>query len=215
MSDPDLSPQEEEVRRLLASARHDEPMPDDVAARLDRVLTDLRAEGTPRPPADLAAARARRRRLTTTLVAAAALVVAGVGVSRLDLTSDSMDAGSSDSAGSSVSDSQREDGPTPEDPGAAELSLPTATVTLSADGFDREVRQLLKRAGKASTEDRALAGGVPACPAPSGGGTALPAEYDGAPAVLVVRRPAGGVRVVDLYVCGETTPARSVRLPVG
>ena len=36
--------QEEEVRRLLAEARHTEPMPPDVVARLDRVLDDLADE---------------------------------------------------------------------------------------------------------------------------------------------------------------------------
>ena len=41
MSDPELTPTEEQVRRLLADARHTEPMPDDVAARLDGVLADL------------------------------------------------------------------------------------------------------------------------------------------------------------------------------
>ena len=36
LSDPELTPaQERRVRRLLADARHDEPVPDDVAARLD------------------------------------------------------------------------------------------------------------------------------------------------------------------------------------
>ena len=53
MSDPDLTPAEEQVRRLLADARHDEPMPDDVAERLDRVLADLHDEAphaVPHPP---------------------------------------------------------------------------------------------------------------------------------------------------------------------
>ena len=42
---PELTPeQESEVRRLLAEARHDEPVPADVAARLDDVLADLTRE---------------------------------------------------------------------------------------------------------------------------------------------------------------------------
>lgn len=93
----ELSPADEaRLRRLLGRARHDEPVPEDVAARLDDVLARLdgeasphdlhddldgyaaaaRAAGAPRP-----AAPARRpRRGLTLLVAAAAVVVAGVGV---------------------------------------------------------------------------------------------------------------------------------------
>ena len=42
------------MRRLLADARHDGPVPGDVVARLDRVLADLRAEaaGTDTPAAE-------------------------------------------------------------------------------------------------------------------------------------------------------------------
>lgn len=86
------------LARLLASARHDDGIPDDVAARLDDVLADLGAERAATAPADRApaevpaepgvpapvdlAARRRRSRWTTgLLVAAAVVVVAGVGVS--------------------------------------------------------------------------------------------------------------------------------------
>src|SRR6476469_4846664 len=79
MADQPLDPQtEERVRRLLAEARHDEPMPADVASRLDDVLAGLAAEPAPRgrvvPLAD------RRRKAGALLVAAAAVVVAGVGI---------------------------------------------------------------------------------------------------------------------------------------
>ncbi|MCW2814384.1 MAG: hypothetical protein JWN84_1839, partial [Nocardioides sp.] len=71
--EPEASPaQQEAVRRLLAAARHDEPVPPEVAARLDAVLDQLATEGEraidPPPPAereavvhDLAVARRRRR----------------------------------------------------------------------------------------------------------------------------------------------------------
>ena len=36
-----LTPEQEEVRRLLADARHAGPMPDDVVDRLDQVLAGL------------------------------------------------------------------------------------------------------------------------------------------------------------------------------
>lgn len=75
--------EDEQIRRLLADARHTEPMPDDVAARLDGVLADLDADRPVRPGVtDLAAAR-RRRRARTLLVAAAAVVVAGIAVDQI------------------------------------------------------------------------------------------------------------------------------------
>lgn len=90
--------QDEQVRRLLADARHTEPMPDDVAARLDGVLADLRADRPVRPGvADLAAAR-RRRRARTFLVAAAALVVAGLGIDQIRQAGPSDSPSSADSA---------------------------------------------------------------------------------------------------------------------
>lgn len=81
--DPGLTPeQERRVRSLLADARHAEPMPADVAARLDRVLAEL-ASGEPVPPVVPLAARRRRRRAATMLVAAAAVVAVGVGLGQL------------------------------------------------------------------------------------------------------------------------------------
>ena len=85
-ADPDT----EAVRRLLADARHTGPMPDDVADRMDAVLTDLAAgpveSPTPVPaPADAIVAylaTQRRRRATGLLVAAAAVVVGGVVIAQ-------------------------------------------------------------------------------------------------------------------------------------
>lgn len=94
MSERELNPrQQEEVRRLLAEARHTEPMPEDVATRIDDVLEGLSSERSAAPidvvdsagapqthvPAasgDELGAR-RRRRLATGLLAAAAVIVAG------------------------------------------------------------------------------------------------------------------------------------------
>ncbi|WP_244930673.1 hypothetical protein [Nocardioides sp. W7] len=95
---------EDDVRRLLAEARHHEPMPVDVAARLDRVLDQLAAEdpADQAPVADLETHR-RRRRARNLLVAAAAVAVVGIGLGQLDLTSSTsnVDAGGDESAGSS------------------------------------------------------------------------------------------------------------------
>jgi hypothetical protein len=45
-----------------------------------------------------------------------------------------------------------------------------------------------------------------------GPGSLVPATYDEAPAYLVLRPPAGDTQVVDLYVCGDTAPRRSITL---
>ncbi len=106
MSHDQPHPDDERVSRLLADARHTEPLPPEVAARLDRTLEGLAQERrTPArsvaPVVDLAAAR-RRRRLTTGLVAAAAVVALGVSLPQIDLGggSDSESASSADTSAS-------------------------------------------------------------------------------------------------------------------
>jgi len=94
----DLTPAESEaVRRLLADARADEPLPADVAARLDGVLAGLTADRTPVDasaaaaplPTDEDAAPAapviplRRRRWPQVLVAAAAVTALAFGTTQL------------------------------------------------------------------------------------------------------------------------------------
>jgi hypothetical protein len=92
---PDLTPEQaREVRRLLADARHTEPVPTDVATRLERVLADLadqqaaHAPGlddpdTTAPGTVTALASRRRRRAATLLDAAAAVVAVGVGLGQV------------------------------------------------------------------------------------------------------------------------------------
>lgn len=85
--DPQAHDREDDVRRLLAEARYDGPVPVDVAARLDRVLEQLAADGPievetePEHLADLD--HHRRRRARNLLLAAAAVVVVGVGLGQL------------------------------------------------------------------------------------------------------------------------------------
>src|SRR5688572_21810095 len=83
---------DERIRRLLAEARHTEPMPEAVAARLDGVLAGLSADRTRlgqqgahedhRAPVVDLAARRRRRTAANLLVAAAAVLVVGFGISQ-------------------------------------------------------------------------------------------------------------------------------------
>ena len=104
-----LDPQHtERVRRMLAEVRHTEPMPDDVAARLDAVLAGLaspaaeQTEGSGRSadPAAVVPLADRRRRAGGLLLAAAAVVVAGVAVGQVmtGAGGDSESAGVADTA---------------------------------------------------------------------------------------------------------------------
>lgn len=177
--EPELTPTEDQVRRLLADARHTEPMPDDVAARLDRVLTGLagerrdadRAARSAAVAADLAAAR-RRRTARNLLVAAAAIVAIGFGMNSVDLTVSGDDDGgaSSADAGGDAADapeaatSQREGVTTDEAPAAESPHLTdgdgalaeggayaASPVRLSSDRFGAQVRRL-----QSSTRELAL-----------------------------------------------------------
>lgn len=98
MTDPSgLTPEHDAVRRLLADARHDGPVPPEVVARLDETLAALVSErasdvsgresaddrtdlprATPAPVVDLGARRPRT--VGIGLLAAAAVVVAGVAI---------------------------------------------------------------------------------------------------------------------------------------
>lgn len=83
--------QAEAVRRLLAGARHDEGIPDEVAARLDATITDLAAEREGAPTDGDEAPRTReavvipfrRRRWPQVLVAAAAVTAFGFGMAQI------------------------------------------------------------------------------------------------------------------------------------
>lgn len=176
---PDQTPAEEQIRRLLADARHTEPMPDDVAARLDGVLADLASEDGAGPrrasdhsavrAADLAAAR-RRRTVRHLLVAAAAVVAIGIGINQADLTvtgddANSESSGSSDVAGSAPepaagAEGQRdgaldEGGPESAhklDSGAA--GYQSRVVRLAADRFGAQVRRLQVEAKNMTMADQ-------------------------------------------------------------
>lgn len=119
--DPEVTPEQEaRLRRLLAGARHAEPVPDDVAARLDRVLEQLSAEERDpeahRPVVALAARR--RRRARGLLVAAAAVVVVGVGVGQVVTTGSGGDA--SETASTAESGALADELAGPEDAGGPE-----------------------------------------------------------------------------------------------
>lgn len=116
----ELSPEQEaEVGRLLADARATEPLPAEVAARLDRVLIGLGEErgGTPVPAGNVIALASRRRRASILLVAAAAVVAIGVGLGQIvnETSTSGDDAGASSSADGNFAESPADRGAADED----------------------------------------------------------------------------------------------------
>ncbi|WP_323792051.1 hypothetical protein [Nocardioides sp.] len=172
--DPEVTPEQEaRLRRLLSGARHAEPVPDDVAARLDRVLEQLAAEeldpAAHRTVVDLHARR--RRRVTSLLVAAAAVVVVGVGLGQvLDLgsgsdsseaasTADLAESAEADRSEGSTSDFSRSEEGAEADAGASQLSpvepgasalekgSPRPPVRLTEEAFAKQALRLRDRPG--------------------------------------------------------------------
>src|SRR6478735_677668 len=151
MPNDDLTPQDEQVRRLLSDARHDEPMPDDVAARLDEVLAGLRDD---RPPVDVAA-RQRRRHVRSWVLAAAAVVVIGVGANQVDWSGMSMSGDDADgSASGAMEGGANDDGvaaPSEAAPGRDTddpAAWRAARLQLTSDGFGAEVDAFRARHGE-------------------------------------------------------------------
>lgn len=220
----DLRPEQEDaVRRLLAGARHDEPLPPEVAARLDTLLGELVATRSARSNVH-SLGRSRRQKTRLFLAAAAAAVVVAVVVPKV-----STDRGGNDSAGSSsasdqsttFSDGQEDSslsaqGQSAPSAPAAERAAPSAAaghvVLLVPATFDDDVRRLVQQGtgSKPNSSSLALSGLGPCGPAAYGTGRLRPAVYDGTLTVLAVRPPVvDGSRVVDLLECGTAVVLRS------
>jgi len=226
--------QDQEVRRLLGEARHTEPMPPDVVARLDRVLDDLADEPSRRAPVVHLARR--RRRVASLLVAAAAVVVVGIGIGQVVGTSGS--GGDADSAASGEAEDQ---GDTPLSDGAgdsAENAAPEreqGADTLGEESFVSgklfKLRPDELSADLARVQLYVDSGDLAAAPTDTaaarvyrkvsracrsgdwGSGAFVPVKYGSQPGVVVFRRPLGDVQVADVYLCGNPDPVRSLTLP--
>lgn len=226
---PEPSPaQEAEVRRLLADARHTEPMPAEVAERLDRVLAGLAAE--PAREARVVRLADRRRRAASLLVAAAAVVVAGVGIGQVV----GGEGGSEDLQSAEVAD----DGPAEEeaappeaaagggdsDGAVSELQAGSVPARVRPDRFAEDVgrlrqvparsayaqdRQDAEEPGDTGARDAARAWCEPGA---WGRGTYRPVRYGNAEGWVVLRRPQGDTQVADLFLCGSELTVRSVTL---
>ena len=222
MTDEQLSPETEAaLRKALAEVRVDEPVPDDVVARLDARLAELREERRTTGGASVVPLHAHRRRTATRLlVAAAAIVVGGVGFHalRTSTTATSADSGGqpfSESAGDQARTESGADSGT--QPPSSPLSngpdvAGAAPVKLRKAHFATDVEKVLRSGSVFSPERKIpLAAGCDA--RHLGRGVRLDALYGHARSVLVVRAPRGDTQVADLYLCGTGEPARSVTLP--
>lgn len=235
MSDPELTPaQTESVRALLASARHDEPVPDHVAARLDATLAQLRDAGVssvassvasspvvgdPAPVIDLASRR--RRRVAGALVAAAAVVTLGVALPQA-LPRGGNDSGTAaQTAESSAAGQDRtfaEDSPSAgsrlrsnplrKDEPAPAQSGPLAVAVpalTSGPGLAERVVALRDQAGRG--------------PAPCAAGRTprrwLEVTLDGAPATLVFRPARGATQRVEVVPCDAGGSPYVLDVPAG
>lgn len=214
---------DDQVRRLLAEARHDEPLPEDVATRLDEVLAGLRDD---RPVVDLAA-RQRRKHVRTWVLAAAAVVVVGIGINQVEWSGMTTGDDSADSGAASSPELESGAGDAAEAPadGARRDAYVwrKARAQLKKERFAVQAASLqteLPRAtlSSAAESDLDADGGsyqydVLCEFAPQAPGRVVSVTYDGERGWLVYRDPQGDSQVVDLYLCGRSKPTRSITLP--
>lgn len=216
--------QEARVRHLLAQARHHEPMPATVAARLDSVLAGLADEEPHRPlaeaPIDLAARR-RRRNASVMLASAAAVLVAGFGIGQVingnsqgsDTaaeagSSDRLTAGGkaevSDDAGTDMSGGGAgagTDGSGAEAPSVSDQS----PVELRSGHLARDiVEQVRVRTPVVGFAALSAAGcPIPDPPPAMAEGDLFPAILDGEPSVLILLPAAGATRQAEVLSCAD------------
>lgn len=229
MSDErELTPEQEaRVAALLADARAEEPIPSEVAARLDQVLAGMAHEQIAGPEQQLApvidiAAR-RRRRVRTLLVAAAAVVVAGVGIGQVVGPDSDDDAGGDQSSAIESNDDSPDDaaGPAGDPLTEGEQEALGTPAKITTDSFAADVRRFQDRPGiRSEASDGAMmdmdqpAADFTCSPAPYGPGKLVAVRYNGQPAVLAYRPAAGDTQAVELLQCGSASIVRSTTIPL-
>jgi hypothetical protein len=220
----------DEVRALLADARVTEPVPDDVAARLDATLASLQAEraAASAPPSgaghpDVVPLRQRLRRgAGRVLVAAAVVAVVGAGGVRIAQLVGDSSGGSADSATSAdraqESGGSGSTGTAPEAPGevkdapqAASGARPVPALTTAAFAADA-ARVMTGLAG----EQTAQLASKGATPGPTGDlDTRSPAAgYDAAGAPPVTATPRDRTdSLLSLDACAGPAAPDAVTVP--
>jgi hypothetical protein len=216
----ELTPDEDaRIRSLLASARAEEQVPDDVVARLDSVLADLAEDrdaegGAGRTPGS----RPRWRRGRVLLAAAVGVGVIGVAAVSLPQLGGVQDSGGSSDKALSAPETDTS-GSSAGEPPAGALA---ATSRLSTASFRRDVRRLLAAdaegrrlapAGSPAPSGERLASG--ACPPSPAAGVVRSREVllDGKPALLEIFGVRDGARVVRAVSCDGTETLATTRIP--
>ena len=167
----------------------------------------------------------RRRTVGQLLVAAAAVVAVGFGITQVlpDLGGSSDGDAQETTAGGAAADSA--DGgdegsrlvspeSAPEAPSDGTTSGPAkSTFRIRSDEFGPDVRRarIQLESGSAQALAEYPAEGCLAVSVEPGS-EVVATTYDAAPAALVLRPPSGDVQVVDLYLCGDLEPRRSITL---
>jgi len=224
----DLTPDEEaHVRRLLADARHTDPMPGDVVARLDRVIAGLAEE--PAREATVVRLADRRRRVTRLLVAAAAVVVVGFGGSQVIGgiggmgASNDAQVGAEEEPAAGQADEQAEAGDESAEvpssqPNEAPTAVPDRLARIRPQSFAADTQALRDGARNYVTdqdlqsEERSAL--LDVCTSGAWGtGRYVAVRYAGDPGWIVFRRPQGSTQVADLFLCGSELASRSLTLP--
>lgn len=176
---------DDEISALLRSSRVDEPMPADVAARLDDVLAGL----APAPPADTEPAVAPvvplRRRLAPRLLAAAAAVVlvggVGVGLDQVLRSSSSDQAASSDAGGQALESADEDAAVAPEAGAPTEdrYAGTTPPLELSRQSLTADLREAARTldSGEVPLTGHDVSGQAPT-PVPAPGPTPVPQDVD-------------------------------------
>lgn len=226
-----MADEHEDVRRALADARHTDPVPADVAARLDATLARLAREeppgSEPAPGNVVTPARLRWRRGVAAAVAVAAVSVVGAVLAQ-EVLSGSGSGADSSTAGEALDEkaalengdtmsSMRENG----DAGAhadsdeADSALTNAfgAPTVHPDHLRRDVVRALDSAADAEQLNQTAR----ACdPAPDLRGRRVPVVLTGDGAreagLLVARRTTAGRSVVVLG-CDDPAPRFRLDLP--
>ncbi len=221
---PDLDGSQEAVRRLLAEARHDAPLPAAVSARLDDTLARLHAEAaaeqSPAPVIDLASRR--RRRAATGLLAAAAVVVGGVALGQV-LPGSSDDARTTaDSFASPLrsADADALAGDAEEGAGLADRDLLKSSVpeasgvpVIELDGDLTQTLTQLRIQSDYAALTRPPADRARCVGGPIGPGRRVDVQVDQEPGLVLYRPRRGSEQVVEIFVCGNPSPVRTLTLP--
>lgn len=151
----------DELRRLLADARHTDPIPVDVAARLDDVLARLAEGEAPDGEVVDLAGRRRRRRAVQLLGAAAAVILVGTTAAQfLDVGGAGDSASSQVAADAAVAGAEAPD--TSGDSGRAEQGADGGATAMTPEAAPQAGSAPSDELMATSTAVGELVGGVPA-----------------------------------------------------